>query len=167
MCDKMNPREPPLTRLPPVLLALVFKELTREEKILCIMIHKYWQELIASLWPKLKRNPDNILARAAINGSMPLMRFSKKWGATKFDWALMYAAMYGHINCMKLAKEWGATNFEGTLWDAAGKGHLDCIKLLKEWGANTFNSALQCAIRGSHIDCEKLLKTWINERGEG
>ena len=165
----MNLREPPLTRLPPELLALVFEELEPEERTLCTMAYRYWQSVIKGLWPVLKTSPNEILIWAAKNGNMPLMKVAKKWDAAEFDnplqrggplgaqHALWGAAFGGHVDCMKLAKDWGATNFNWTLIGAAYSDHVDCMKLLKKWGANNFNEAAGTC---TTIDCIKLLIEW-------
>ncbi len=134
MCDKINAREPPLTRLPPELLALVFESLDKEERTLCLMSCWGWLVLIKSLWPELENDPDDLMFCAAEIGSIPLMRFTKKWGATHFSWVLYGAARNDHVECMKLAKEWGATDFEQPLESTACRGHIECLKLLKKWG---------------------------------
>ena len=141
----MDFREPPLTRLPPELLALIFEGLDEEEKTLCATTHKYWQTLIKSLWPVLPTNPTSLLLFAAKSGTLSLMKLAKGQGATHFDWAFSEAAMCGHLDCMKLAKEWDATS---------------------EWSATYFNWALENAKDGGHLECMELLRKWIRERYE-
>ena len=151
----------PLSRLPPELLALIFERLNKKERTLCVMSCWSWRVLIKGLWPMLKTNPNYMMYEGAENGSLPLMRFAKKWGATEFDCSLWCAALEGHIDCMKLAKEWGATKFNNHLWCVALEGHIDCMKLLKKWGATNFDRALAaCASERDNIEVMKLLLEW-------
>ncbi len=157
---------PPLTRLPPELLALVFEGLDKEERILCVMSHKYWQELIRTLWPIPNTSPNGLLLWVSKSGNTTLMKFAKKWGkfrATNFEDALKWAVEGGQIECMKLLKKWGkiqTAKLSGVFWTAAYNGHIKCMKLLKIWGATNFNWALHGAAKAGQIECMKLLKKW-------
>ena len=152
--------EPPFDRLPSELLALIFEDLTPEERALCAMARQRWQAIIKYLWPALRNGPNEILEWAAENGHIIPMKFTKKWGTGPFDEALQIAAQGGHIDCLKLLKKWGVSYFGLALQRAAEKGHIDCLKLLKKWGATHFNWALKWAAGGGHTDCLKLLKKW-------
>ncbi len=158
--DRIALTRPPLTRLPPELLALVFESLDKEERILCMMSHWHWRALIKGLWPNLKIYSDGLLLWAAEIGNKLLMEYAKVWGAINFTWALNCAAENGHIDCLKLLKKWGADDFNNALKTAAGKGHIKVMKLLKKWGAFDFPWPLLQAATGGHIDCMKLLKEW-------
>ena len=139
---------PPINRLPPELLALVFESLDKEERVLCGMTRKNWRGLIRKLWPEPKTSPNEILYWAAETGSVPLMKTAKGWGATDFYQTLRSAARGGHIECLKLAKNWGASNFDGALRRAAAHGNIDCLKLLKQWVTTEFDRALRSAASG-------------------
>ena len=133
--DKIALTRPPLARLPPELLALVFENLVLSERTLCAMSLPDWRALIKGLWPKLKTTPGNLLDWAAKIGSPSLMTYAKRWGAADFNKALKGATWAGYIDCMKLVKKWGATEFNWPLRCAASWGNIDCMKLAKEWGA--------------------------------
>ena len=109
--DKIALTRPPLARLPPELLALVFGRLDKEERTLCTMARLRWSELIKGRWPESKTNPDALLYWASNRGNLPLMKYAKEWGATRFNMALCFAAIGGHKDCLGLLTEWGATSF--------------------------------------------------------
>ncbi len=151
---------PPITRLPPELLASVFEHLASEERTLIAMASPYWYELVKGLWPALKTKPNKLLDWAAETGSLSLMKRSKKWGATDFDRALRGAAYGGHIDGMKLAKKWGATDFGEAMVCAACGGQVESLKHLKKWGATCFLGAAKAAASQWQFESVRLLEEW-------
>ena len=163
----MNTREPPLTRLPPELLALVFESLDEEERMFCTMSYRYWQSLIKGLWPNLKVNPDEILDWAAETGNTTLIRFITKWGAKSPDYnqSIINAAKGGHTDCLKLLVTRSpiitrSFRYIEILLEAAAAGHTECMILAKTWGVENFDIALSFAAKGGQIECMELLKKW-------
>ena len=168
MCDKINAREPPITRLPPELLILVFEGLEPEGRTLCIMTRKYWQILISSLWPEHKTNPERLRHWAAKGGHIECLKMLKRWDAKIFIESFTKAVQAGNIGFSnekrpnkKLWAQLTPTNaLNKSLRLAAYGGHIECMKLLRNWGATKFDGALTWAAAGGYIDCMKLLYKW-------
>ena len=174
---------PPLTRLPPELLALVFEGLESEELTLCVMSRKRWRLLIIRLWPKLK-TPSHYLLRWAANvGSLSLMYLAKERSKITFDISVNLDNSWyaGCDDTFRDDFEWQfgisleddiyeppvkvADNFytflNVAIGNAAKGGHLECLKLAKKWGATDFNYPLNVAAANGHIHCMWSARKWL------
>ncbi len=153
--------EPPLNHLPPELIAMAFESLDKEERTLCVMSCHRWRALIKGLWPALKTDPNNLLIwTAETGGTLPLMKYANKWGATMLDKAISHAKTKDHIACLKLLKNWDDCY---SFYRATAEDHTACSKQPKRRGeidANEFLELLRRVAEQGHLNCLKLLKEW-------
>ena len=161
---------PPITRLPPELLFLVFEHLHVVEQSLCVMSRRHWRLLIRSLWPELKTSPVELLHWAVNGRHIECLKMLRRRDLKDFAELIAKVVQTGNIRlCKEIVmnpnkESWPrlvpVEALNESLKFAAYEGYTECMKILRDWCATEFNQALAEAAGGNQIDCMKLLKEW-------
>jgi ankyrin repeat protein len=104
-----------------------------------------------------KLTPNDFIEDAADHGSLELVEFLVKAGATKLDDALIEAVEHGHLNIVKYLIDVGADNYDSALEWAARFGQLDIVKFLVQNTPAHVGLGLDPAVDRGHLDVVRYL----------
>lgn len=135
-----------------------FNPSKRDENIIFFTIDGYDRLLYPLL--KDKNDYENVMAIAAANGHLPMVKDMIKKGARNYNRALQSATSTDKIDIVDFMINLGATNLNSALINAAEKGYADIVELLLRSGADNYLEAIRHAGLNNRKEIQDLIRSY-------